>query len=247
MSVLCAVALVAVLAVSCLSLSRGPLLTSISDIVTALLMSAALFSFAYLGFNSRGRMRWFWTLQAAGWALWLSDQFVWIYYDLYLGHQMPPMHPADSLLFLAGAPMMAGLLLRPHLEPSARSARLGVMDFCLLLLWWIYLYISLVVCWQYAYPNQEGYNRNFDRLSLVEAILLTAVLVAFWAETSGRWRRFYVALCGAVIFNYVWFFVLNRAIEKEVYFTGSWYDVPYSGSFALYAAAALLGYGLVPS
>ena len=246
-SFVCAVFLVAVLAAACAFLRRSFLLTSVSDIASALLMAASLFSFAVLAGKSKGRIRWFWTLQAAGWALWLSDQFVWIYYDLYLGHQMPPMHPADSLLFLAGAPMMAGLLLRPHLEPSARSARLGVMDFCLLLLWWIYLYISLVVCWQYVYPNQEGYNRNFDRLSLVEAILLTAVLVAFWAETSGRWRKFYVVLCGAVIFNYVWFFVLNRALEKEVYFTGSWYDVPYSGSFALYAAAALLGYGLVPS
>lgn len=246
-SFVCAVFLVAVLAAACAFLPRGFLLTFVSDTASALLMAASLFSFAVLAGKSKGRIRWFWTLQAAGWALWLSDQFVWIYYDLYLGYQMPPMHPADSLLFLAGAPMMAGLLLRPHLEPSARSARLGVMDFCLLLLWWIYLYISLVVCWQYVYPNQEGYNRNFDRLSLVEAILLTGVLVAFWAETSGRWRRFYVALCGAVIFNYVWFFVLNRALEKEVYFTGSWYDVPYSGSFALYAAAALLGYGLIPS
>jgi len=210
-------------------------------------MLTSLFSFATLALKCKGRMRWFWTLQAAGWALWLGDQLVWIYYDLYLGQKMPPMHPADSLLFLAGAPMMAGLLLRPHLEPSARSARLGVIDFCLLLLWWIYLYISLVVCWQYVYPNQEGYNRNFDRLSLVEAILLTAVLVAFWAETSGRWRRFYVALCGAVIFNYIWFYVLNRALEKDVYYTGSWYDIPYSGSFALYAGAAVLGDGLAPA
>ena len=247
MSAWCAVALVAVLAVSCFSLSHGFLQMGISDIVTALLMFSALFSFAYLGFKSKGRMRWFWILQAAGWALWLTDQLVWVYYDLLLRQKMPPMHPADSLLFLAGAPMMAGLLLRPHLEPSERSARLGVVDFCLLLLWWLYLYISLVVCWQYVYPSQEGYNRNFDRLSLVEAILLTAVLVAFWAETSGRWRRFYVALCGAVIFNYIWFYVLNRAIEKDVYYTGSWYDVPYSGSFAIYAAAAVLGAGLVPA
>jgi len=247
MSAWCAVTLVAMLAVSCLSLSRSPLLTAISDVVTALLMFSALFSFAFLGFNSKGRMRWFWTLQAAGWALWLADQLVWVYYDLYLGQKMPPMHPADSLLFLAGAPMMAGLLLRPHLEPSARSARLGIVDFCLLLLWWIYLYISLVVCWQYVYPNQDGYNRSFDWLAFVEAILLTAVLVAFWAETSGRWRRFYVALCGAVIFNYIWFYALNRALEKDVYYTGSWYDVPYSGSFAIYAAAAVLGAGLVPA
>jgi diguanylate cyclase (GGDEF)-like protein len=157
------------------------------------------------------------------------------------------MHPADSLLFLAGAPMMAGLLLRPHREQSAHSARLGLLDFFLLLLWWLYLYIAQVVCWQYAYPNVDGYNRNFDLLSLVEAALLAAVLSVFCMETSRKWRRFYGILLVAVVFNYVWFYILNRAIEKDVYYTGSWYDVPYSGSFAIYAFAAVLGDGLVPA
>ena len=238
---------VALLAMACAFLPRSFLLTATSDIVGGLLMLSALFSFTILGQKCKGRMRWFWMLQSAGWALWLGDQMVWIYYDLILGHPMPPMHPADALLFLAGAPMMAGLLLRPHLEPSARGARLGIIDFFLLLLWWIYLYISQVVCWQYAYPNLEGYNRNYDLLSLVEAVLLTAVLVVFWMETSGRWRKFYAVLCVAVVFNYVWFYLLNRALEKGVYYTGCWYDVPYSGSFALYAIAALMGDGLIPT
>jgi diguanylate cyclase (GGDEF)-like protein len=246
-SVLCAAVLVAVLAASCAFLPRSFLLTAISDIVGALLMFTALFSFAVLGLKTKGRIRLFWMLQASGWALWLSDQMVWIYYDLYLHQKMPPMHPADSLLFLAGAPMMAGLLLRPHREQSARSARLGLLDFFLLLLWWLYLYIAQVVCWQYAYPNVDGYNRNFDLLSLVEAALLAAVLSVFCMETSRKWRRFYGILLVAVVFNYVWFYILNRAIEKDVYYTGSWYDVPYSGSFAIYAFAALLGDGLVPA
>ncbi len=245
-SVLCAAVLVAVLALSCALLPRSFLLTSMSDIVTALLMLTALFSFATLALRAQGRTQLFWMLQAAGWALWFSDQMVWIYYDLYLHRKMPPMHPADALLFLAGAPMMAGLLLRPHREQSPRSARLGVLDFFLLLLWWLYLYVSQVVCWQYAYPSVEGYDRNFDLLSLVQAVLLAAVLGAFWKETSGKWRRFYATFLGAVIFNYVWFYILNQALEKDLYFTGSWYDVPYSGSFAIYAVVGLLGDGLEP-
>jgi len=247
MSVLCAALLVAVLAASCAFLPKSLLLTAISDIVGALLMCTALFSFAELGLRTKGRIRLFWMLQASGWALWLGDQMVWIYYDLYLHQKMPPMHPADALLFLAGAPMMAGLLLRPHREQSARAAQLGVLDFFLLLLWWLYLYISQVVCWQYAYPNLDGYDRNFDLLSLVEAVLLAAVLVFFWRETSGKWRKFYATLLVAVIFNYVWFYILNQALEKGLYYTGSWYDVPYSGSFAIYAVAAFLGDGLAPT
>jgi len=246
-SVVAAAILVAVLAAACVFLPRGLFLTGVSDISSGLLMLAALFPFAVLGLRSKGRMRWFWMLQAVGWALWFADQCVWIYYDLYLQHQMPPMHPADALLFLAGAPMMAGLLLRPHREPSAQSARLGILDFSLLFVWWLYLYVSQVVCWQYAYVNQDGYNRNFDLLSIVEACLFVAVLSVFWMQTSGKWRKFYGAFLVAVIFNYTWFFILNRALEKDIYFTGSWYDIPYSGSFALYSVAAWLGAELVPA
>jgi len=246
-SVVLAACLVLALAAACAFLSRGLFLTAVSDISSGVLMLTALFPFAILGLRSKGRMRWFWMLQAVGWGLWFADQCVWIYYDLYLKHPMPPMHPADALLFLAGAPMMGGLLLRPHREPSAQSARLGILDFLLLFVWWLYLYASQVVCWQYAYVNQEGYDRNFELLSIVEACLFVAVLSVFWLQTSGKWRRFYGAFLVAVIFNYTWFVLLNRALEKDIYFTGSWYDVPYSGSFFLYAVAAWLGAGLVPT
>ena len=45
------------------------------------------------------------------------------------------------------------------------------------------------------------------------------------------------------MFNGVWFYVLNNAIERDVYFTGSWYDIPYSGSFAVFTAVGAAGIG----
>ncbi len=243
--VVVAVLLTAVLTVACVFLPRGLALAAVSDIVGGLLMLSALIVFAANGVASKGRTRWFWMLLAAGWALWFSDQLVWITYDLILQKKVPAMYPADALLFLAGAPMIAGLLLRPHRQPSERSARLGVLDFLLLLLWWLYLYVSFVVCWQYISPNEGAYNRNFDVLSGAETILIACVLLVFWRESSGRWKTFYACFCGAFVFNGIWFFVLNHAIEKDVYFTGSWYDVPYSASFALFIGVALLGPGLM--
>jgi diguanylate cyclase (GGDEF)-like protein len=242
-----AVLLMAVLTIASAVLRQGIVLAGVSDIVSALLMLSALLTFGWHGMVSKGRMRWFWLLQSAGWALWLSDQMVWVTYDLVLQRRMPAMHPADSLLFLAGAPMVAGVLLRPHRQTSERSARLGVLDFLLLLLWWLYLYVSFVVCWQYISPNLDAYNRNFDVLSWAESILLAGVLLIFWRESSGRWKTLYAGLGGAVVFNAIWFYVLNRAIERDVYFTGSWYDVPYSGSFAVFTAVGLLGAGLTPT
>ncbi len=113
-------------------------------------------------------------------------------------------------------------------------------------MWWLYLYLSFVVCWQYISPNEAAYNRNFDWLSGAETVLLAGVLLMFWRESTGRWKTFYACFGGAVVFNGVWFYVLNNAIERDVYFTGSWYDIPYSGSFAIFTAVGLLGTGLIP-
>ena len=234
----------ALVAVGSALLPRGLALTAVSDMVSAALMFSALLVFAANGLASKGRVRWFWMLQAAGWGLWFSDQMVWITYDLILQKKVPAMVSADALLFLAGAPMFAGLLLRPHRQPSERSARLGALDFLLLVLWWLCLYVSFVVCWQYVSPNEAAYNRNFDLLSAAEAILLACVVAVFWHQSSGRWKTFYAFFCGAVVFNGITFFLLNRAIEKDVYFTGSWYDIPYAASFALFTAVAIRGQGL---
>jgi hypothetical protein len=92
----------------------------------------------------------FWILQAAAWFLWLADQSLWIAYDIFLHKPVPEVFAGDVLLFVAGVPMLAGLLLRPHLQPSARSARLGVLDFLLLMFWWVYFYVYFVECWHYV-------------------------------------------------------------------------------------------------
>jgi len=235
----------AVVAVACLTLPRGFVQTAVSDIGGGLLMLAALIAFAAGGFASTGRLRWFWMLQAAGWVLWLADQFVWTYYDLFLRQKLPGMFAADALLFLAGAPMIGGLLLRPHRDPPEHGARLGLLDFSLLLLWWVYLYVSFVVSWQYPSPNEPIYSRNFDLLSNAQAIILAAIVLVFWRESSGAWKRFYAFFCGAAVFNAIAFFLINHALEQGRYFTGSWYDIPYNTSFALYAGVAVAGNGLV--
>jgi len=237
----------AVLTAGCALLSRGLAQTAVSDVVSGLLMLCALFAFARHAPASKGRIRWFWILQAAGWGLWFCDQTVWIVFDLVLKKKIPAMYPADALLFLAGAPMIAGLLLRPHRQPSERSVRLGALDFSLLMLWWLYLYVSFVVCWQYPSPSEVAYSRNFDLLSGAETVLICCVLVVFWIQSSGRWKTFYSCLCGAFVFNGISFFVLNHALEKDLYFPGSWYDIPYCASFALFTGAALMGQGLMPT
>ncbi len=236
----------AAVAAACLLLPRGLTVAAISDLGGALLILCVLAAFARNGFAAVGRLRWFCMLQVAGWSLLFADQMVWSVFDLILQRKLPDMYPADALLFLAGAPMIAGLLLRPHREPSTASARLGLLDFLLLVVWLLYLYVSFVLCWQYAYPNQPQYSKNFDLLSETSSLLLAAVLFLFWRESSGRWRKFYAFFCGAAVFNGLALYFINDSLERGVYYTGSWYDIPYCASFAVYAAVPLAGQGLVP-
>lgn len=240
-------ALLLLLAAACAFLPRSLALTAVSDIIGGVLMLFACVAFALHGIRTAGRLRWFWLLQAAGWALWFSDQMVWLFFDLILQKKIPSMYPADALLFLAGAPMIAGVLLRPHRQPSTSSSRLGVLDFLLLLLWWLYIYVAFVVCWQYPSPNEPIYSRNYDWLSAAETILLTGILLMFWRESSGRWKRFYGLFCGAAVFNGIAFYVINHALETGIYYTGSWYDVPYCASFTFFTAVPLWGDNLSPA
>jgi len=242
--ILTLVFLTAVQSVAFALLPRGLPRAAFSDIICALLMLSVLIVTSLNGISSKGRMRVFWILQATGWGLWLTDQLLWIVFDLVLQKRMPEMFSADALLFVAGVPMLAGLLLRPHLHPSERSARLGALDFLLLLLWWLYLYVFYVICWQYVSSDPTHYDRNYNLLDAGEALVLACVLGVFLYQASGHWRKFYGYFFGVVLFNSVAFYFLNRELDKGVYYTGSWYDLPYSASFAAFTLVALAGQGL---
>lgn len=224
-------------------LPRGLALTSISDSTSVLLLLTLLIAFASNAGPARGRLRVFWVMQAFGWGVSLINQLWWMVYDVVLQKPVPMLFAGDVLLFLPGLMMLAGFLLRPHIEHSQSSARLGALDFLLLMVWWVFFYAYLVTCWQYVSPNEALYNRNYDRLYLTAIAVVVSVLVHLIRHSNGSWRRFYLLYTTAIVFNYIWFALENRAIEQYTYFIGSWYDCPYTASFAFFIAVALYGRG----
>jgi diguanylate cyclase (GGDEF)-like protein len=222
-------------------LPRGLSLTAVSDILSASLMLALSLAFAQNAIPIRGRLQAFWVMQAAGWAISLANQCWWMFYDLVLQKQLPKLFAGDVLLILPGALTLAGLLLRPHLQQSKHTSRLGVLDFVLLMLWWVYIYVYLVMCWQYVSPNEDLYNRNYDRLYMVETLVVLVVLGILLKRSAGTWRGFYALILGAVLFNSICFVLENRAIELTTYFNGSWYDTSYLASLSLFMVVAIRG------
>ena len=225
-------------------LPRGVALSAVSDIASVLLFSALMVAFGRNAIPTRGRLRVFWIMQSIGWFISLINQLWWMYYDVVLQKQVPMLFAGDVLLFLPGVLMLSGFLLRPHLQQSRRSARLGTVDFLLLVLWWVFFYAYLVSSWQYISPNEALYNRNYDNLYLAEMVVIVAVLTQLIRHSTGAWRRFYLLYVGAVVFNYLWFAMLNHAIEKYTYFVGSWYDGPYLASWALFMVLSVAGSSL---
>ena len=173
-------------------LPKGVALSAVSDSASSLLFVALIVCFARNAVPARGRLRLFWILQAFGWTIALASQLIWTMYDVFLQKDVPTLFIGDVLPFLPGILMLAGFLLRPHIEQTRRGARLGTIHFLLLMLWWVFFYIYLVSGWQFASPNEELYNRNYDRLYLFETLAVASVLLHLVRRSAGPWRRFYL-------------------------------------------------------
>ena len=215
-----------------LFLPRSFALTAFSDIIQCLLLLSGAAAFVPLVLGSSGRTRLFWSLIAAGLTLWLFYQVFWTYTELVLRQDVPDLCAWDIVLFLHIVPLMAALALRPHVPPDEYAARVGRLDFALLLVWWFYLYVLIVMPWQYVVPDTAAYNRNLGDIYNAEKIAFLVGLIACWVTSKGQWRRFYIALFGMSVCYSAGSTLANWAIAQKTYYSGSLYDIPLLAAMA---------------
>lgn len=219
---------------------RGFGLVAVSDITQFLLLLSAVLSCIPVISCSRGRKKLFWGLMAAGLASWLSYQFVWVYIEVLLRQEVPDVLSWDALLFLHIVPMMAALALQPNVEQHERDLRLGSLDFAMLLLWWVFVYVYSVMAWQFAYRDPVAYQFNLNTSYLVEKIALLFGLALLWYRSSGSWRTIYTHWFGASLLYSTSSYVANRAVGAHTYYSGSLYDLPLVISMAWMSVPGLL-------
>jgi signal transduction histidine kinase len=201
-------------------------LTAFSDVIQSLLLASAAAAFVPLALRSQGRVRLFWSLMTLGVALWLAYQLYWTYTEVLMRREVPDLCAWDAILFLHITPMMAALALRPHVPRDEYAARIGQLDFALLLLWWFYLYVLVVMPWQYVVPDVTAYNRNLNAVYLAEKFAFLGGLIACWATSKGRWRILYASLFGVNVCYSASSTIANWAIARNAYYSGSLYDIP---------------------
>jgi signal transduction histidine kinase len=237
--ILAAAGLVCAQAAASLLLRRGFALVALTDLTQLLLLLSGTLALLPNVVATRGRTQLFWGLMLLGVAFWLSYQALWSYFEVFLRRDVPNPFVGDVVLFLHLVPMTAALAMQPHTQQDDRVTRLGSLDFVMLLVWWLYLYLFTVIPWQYVYKSETIYEHNLNGLYLTEKVVFLGGLAMLWYRSKGPWRVIYANWFVASLTYSLSSYLANWAIERRVYFSGSIYDVPLAASMAWITPIAL--------
>ena len=225
-------ALLATFVIAALFLPRSFQLTAFSDILQCVLLASGAAAFFLRALRSQGRMRLFWSLITLGVSFWLVYQLLWTYFEVILHADVPDLFSGDIILFLHIVPFMAALALRPHVPRDEYAARVGRLDFALLLTWWFYLYVLIVIPWQYVFADVAQYNRHLNAVYTSEEVAFLLGLSACWITSRGEWRKLYGGLFAMSLCYASSSTVANWAIARKLYYSGSLYDIPMVAAMA---------------
>jgi signal transduction histidine kinase len=237
-----------VFAQACASILIPPgfALTIFSDVTQCILLLSGTAALLPNIARNHGRTRLFWGLMTVGIFFWLAYQLLWSYIEVVLRKEVPQPFVGDIVIFLHFVPMMAALALQPQSEQSEHEARLGHLDFVLLLTWWVYLYLFAVIPWQYAVRNEVAYGRSLNALYLTEKLVFLGGLAVVWLRSKDKWRMIYANWFGASLMYALSSYVANWAIVRDVYYTGSLYDLPLAASMGWVSVVGVLAQDLRP-
>jgi signal transduction histidine kinase len=223
-------------------LGYGGSLTAFGDVTQSLVPLLANVGLLLNAGTPHWRRNVFWMLFAVGCTLWMIGQFQWTYYELYLHRPVPVIFTGDVIFFLRGIPLIAALMLQPHLKRGELRMRFGYLDFVLLLTWWMFLYAYVVLPWAFASPDPGPYSFNYDLVSNIQNMVIVAGLGWLWLRAQGAWRKVYASLFGASAMYMLSSLTINVAISQGAYRTGGIYDLPLVASFLWFGTAGILAH-----
>jgi len=237
--ILSLVSLVLAQVAASLFMARGQTLTITNDLIQSTLLVAA--TLAFLPNTARSHSttfhtRLFWILMSTGMVFWLTYQAMWDYFEVFRRVEVPEPFLGDVVLFLHLVPMIAALAVLPHLREDERDERIRMLDFTLLLVWWVFIYVYLVIPWQTVQVDEVAYSANFNFAYLTEKLVLLVSLAVLAYTAQGGWRQLYGQLLGASALYASSSYLANWAIGHKTYYSGSIYDIPLTVSIAWIAA-----------
>ncbi len=222
------------------ALSRpGHAITAFADVLELALMGAAAGFALANGITKPGSEGRFWQLMAFGFSLWTFNQAAWTYHEILLRQQIPDPYFADIILFFHVVPLIAAAAWRPDQLKPEHGFQLSTLNFLMLLVWWMLLYAFIVFPHQYVAVNKDAYDKYYNGLYDLENLMLAVILAfAVWTS-SGAWRRLYLNLAVASLTYSLSSNLLDTAVARGSYYTGSPYDLPLIASVSWFAATSI--------
>jgi signal transduction histidine kinase len=184
----------------------------------------------------------FWMLLALGCSLWLAGQATWTYVEVYQHRHVPNLFNGDILFFLHTVPMIAALTMQPHKRSQDRTMLYGYVDFGLLLCWWLYLFVFIVIPWQYVAADGKRYVQAYAVISALENLVFAGGAAILATKATGYWRRIYAHLATAGAIYMFGILAVNLVVDRRVYSRGDLYNLPLMISFLWLGWAGFMAY-----
>src|SRR5262249_55739723 len=103
----------------------------------------------------------------------------------------------------------------------------------------MFLYAFVVFPDEYVVLNKAVYTDNYDRLYVLENLVLLATLAIFVFRAKGAWRKIYGGLLASFALYTLGSSVINAAIPRGTYYSGSLYDLPLLAALMLLIATCV--------
>jgi signal transduction histidine kinase len=244
---LCIASVVLAYAGVSLSFRPGFTMTAVADVTQLFLLILATVVMVLNAVYNRGQTRLFWSLLAAGCAMWSLNQLGWTMYEVVLRRHLPDPFVGDIILFMHVVPMMAAVAVRPHRQFEQHKPYFSTLNFLMLLVWWVFLYAFIVFPDEYVVLNIPVYSPNYDLLYALENIAFLAGVGVLASSTHGAWKKIYWSLFLAGGLYTVTSELINAAIARGSYYTGGIYDIAFVISLCGFIWAGRLAFELRPT
>ena len=230
-----------------LTLRPGFTLTAVADVTQLFLLILTTVVMVLNAARGRGPTRLFWSLMAIGCSMWLLNQLGWTMYEVVLRRHLPDPFVGDIILFLHVVPMMAAVAVRPHRALEQHKPYFSTLNFLMLLVWWVFLYAFIIFPDEYVVLSTSVYSPNYDLLYALENMAFLAALGVLASSTRGAWKKIYWNLFLATALYSVISELINAAIARGNYHTGSIYDIGFVASICWFIWAGVLALELNPA
>ena len=200
--------------------------------------------FARNAILNRGHVRVFWFLTSVAMFVWAVSSSRWLLSDILTHAQSVDIPLADAAIFSKTVLFMAALAIEPHISHASGRRAIGVLDYLLVLVYWLYLYAMFVFALNFVPVGGVSSEFRFQVMQFSCNLLLVVALGVVVLTSKGAWRPlFWVYFAAAILYGLASSFS-NLAGQIGHIFAGGSLDAFYLISLAAFGAVAIVGRGI---